>query len=138
VELQPWRYLAELNRTDERVWNAVMADAGVEALPTSSLPAELDFDRSSARLESIALQAGFDYVQASQLSWTFRITASNLWSAVVGGIATIGRAYREHRHLSGRPPLPRLTTNGHPPWQLTICCTSPRQPFSPLQISHLN
>jgi len=76
------------------MWNDVMTAASVERPPAKSLPAEKDFERTAMGLTDLLIEAGLTDVAVREVNWLFCISAADLWQAVVGGIATIGRSYQ--------------------------------------------
>lgn len=77
-----------------QLWNDVMAAASVERPRAKTLPADKDFDRTVTGLADLVAEANLTDVVVRELSWLFQIRATELWKAVVGGIATIGQTYR--------------------------------------------
>lgn len=77
-----------------QLWNEVMAAASVERPPAKTLPPDKDFDRSATGLADLLPGADLTDVAVREVEWVFRISATDLWQAVTGGVATIGQTYR--------------------------------------------
>lgn len=80
-----------------QLWNDVMAAASVERPPAKTLPPDKDFERTAKGLADLLARAGLDDVAVREVKWLFQISATDLWQAVIGGIATIGQTYRAQR-----------------------------------------
>jgi len=76
-----------------QLWNDVMAAASVERPPAKTLPPDKDFDRTATGLADLLAGADLTDVAVREVEWVFRISATDLWQAVTGGVATIGQTY---------------------------------------------
>jgi len=74
------------------VWEAMATTVG-EPLGTALPPVE-DFPRSAEGLVSLFTDAGARDVATTTPAWTWQVSSGSLWTAVEGGIASIGNLYR--------------------------------------------
>ncbi|MGD9958698.1 class I SAM-dependent methyltransferase [Nocardioides sp.] len=67
--------------------------AGVVALPSSHLSADLDFERSVDGLRGLTEDAGLEAITATEVTWDWTISADALWRGIAGGVATAGQTF---------------------------------------------
>lgn len=76
-------------------WNplvgAAFSEAGVVPVPSTRLPAHLDFARTPEGLAALATEAGLEVVSAQEVCWTWSVSPEDLWTGVAGGVATVGQ-----------------------------------------------
>jgi SAM-dependent methyltransferase len=87
-----------------RLWNAVMAEAGAVPPPGMRLPPERDFPRTEDGLARLLAEAGLADVHATTVGWTWRVERERLWRGVEAGLATVGLTYRR-QDGSGRAAM---------------------------------
>ena len=73
------------------LWAAVVNASGAVTLPPQHLAAEMDFERTQRGLAGLLIEAGLNRVQATTVSWEFRIDPDDLWAGPAGGVAGIGK-----------------------------------------------
>ena len=73
------------------LWAEVVRSSGAVALPPQHLAADLDFERTERGLAELLTGAGLTSVEATTLTWEFRIDADDLWAGPAGGVAGIGK-----------------------------------------------
>jgi len=97
------------------LWNALLDAAGAERPPAPRLPADRDFDRSPGGLAGILAEAGLAVTHAGTASWTWRVTAADLWAGLtaVGGFGVLWRAQSAEVQARLRTAYDTLG----PPWR---------------------
>jgi SAM-dependent methyltransferase len=106
-----------------QLWNDVLAAASIERPPAKALPPDKDFNRTAEGLTDLLAEASLTDVAVRQVAWVFRIEATDLWRAVVGGIATIGQTYRAQRPVLQermRDAYFQLTSERYPSGELHL------------------
>ena len=73
------------------LWAEVVSASGAMTLPPQHLSAEMDFDRTEPGLAELLTGAGLTDVEATTLTWEFRIDADDLWAGPAGGVGGIGK-----------------------------------------------
>ena len=73
------------------LWAEVVRASGAVTLPTEHLSADMDFERTERGLAELLTGAGLTRVEATTLTWEFRIDADHLWAGPAGGVAGIGK-----------------------------------------------
>ena len=73
------------------LWAEVVRASGAVTLPPQHLAADLDFERTERGLAELLTGAGLTSVEATTLTWDFRIDADDLWAGPAGGVAGIGK-----------------------------------------------
>lgn len=76
-----------------RLWTQVVERSGAHPPPEAGLPPEEDFARDPRGVARLLAEAGLAGVTVSEVSWTFRVPARDLWTGVEAGLAGIGRTY---------------------------------------------
>lgn len=71
----------------------VFEAAAVEPLPSTHLPAELDFPRTVDGLADLARSTGGTVLDARELQWEWTVAPADLWAGIAGGVATPGQTY---------------------------------------------
>jgi len=72
------------------LWADVVSASGAVTSPPQRLSADMDFDRTAQGLAKLLKQAGLVRVEATTVSWEFRIDADDLWAGPAGGVGGIG------------------------------------------------
>lgn len=75
------------------LFNLVAEAAGAVRPELPRLAAELDFERTPASLSGLFDAAGLANIEASELSWAWRVDPADFWLAPQAGLAGIGVAY---------------------------------------------
>lgn len=106
-----------------QLWNDVTAAASVERPPAKTLPPDKDFDRTSTGLAELLAGADLTDVAVREVEWMFTISATDLWQAVTGGLATIGQTYRAQQPAvqdNMRTAYFQLTSERYPSGDLSL------------------
>lgn len=106
-----------------QLWNDVMAAASVERPPAKTLPPDKDFDRTATGLADLLVGADLTDVAVREVEWVFRISVTDLWQAVFGGVATIGQTYRAQQPAvqdNMRAAYIQLTSERYPSGELSL------------------
>ncbi|UNK69455.1 class I SAM-dependent methyltransferase [Microbacterium sp. H1-D42] len=74
-------------------WGEVMDRAALAPATGGRLPADKDFERTTAGFESMLIDAGWSPAM-TELTWTWHPRPAVLWQSVVGGVAGAGAFYR--------------------------------------------
>lgn len=77
----------------DQLWQDVVADAGAVAPPARRLDPAHEFDRTESGLADLLERAGLVTVDVRTVSWTFRVSAADLWAGVEAGIAGVGATF---------------------------------------------
>lgn len=78
------------HNTQSRLWAEVLAASGAVAVPSTRLPADLDFPRTVDGLSALLRGAGLGRVASGNLRWTHRAAPDALWRGASAGIGGIG------------------------------------------------
>ena len=73
------------------LWAEVISASGAIVLPPQHLAADMDFERTERGLAELLTGTGLTGVEATTLTWEFRIDADDLWAGPAGGVAGIGK-----------------------------------------------
>jgi SAM-dependent methyltransferase len=74
-----------------QLWEDVIDASGVSRLPTAArVPAQLDFERTTAGLGGLLQGAGLTDVEATMVTFTHRVDPQLWWSGPARGVASIG------------------------------------------------
>ncbi|MCB5275340.1 putative methyltransferase [Arthrobacter sp. SO5] len=73
------------------LWADVIKASGADTPPPQHLPPTKDFERTEHGLAELLTGAGFGRVEATTLTWEFRIDAEDLWAGPAGGVGGIGK-----------------------------------------------
>lgn len=73
------------------LWADVVKASGAVAPAPQLLPPDKDFDRTERGLAELLTAAGLNHVEATTLTWEFRIDAEDLWAGPAGGVGGIGK-----------------------------------------------
>jgi SAM-dependent methyltransferase len=76
-----------------RLWDEVVARSGAHRPAGDPLPPQDDFARDPRGVARLLAEAGLAGLAVSEVSWTFRVPAGDLWAGVEAGLATIGQTY---------------------------------------------
>ncbi len=78
-------------------WNALVAPAfqaaGAGPMPSSHVPAHLDFPRTCDGVEALVNETGWMARSAREVTWSWRVRAEDLWAGISGGVATVGETF---------------------------------------------
>ncbi len=76
--------------TQSRLWAEVLEASGARPVPSTRLPAHLDFPRTVDGLSGLLTGAGLARVASGTLRWTHRAEPDALWRGAAAGIGGIG------------------------------------------------
>jgi SAM-dependent methyltransferase len=74
-----------------RLWAEVIDSSGATTPPSTRLPEDKDFARTTQGLTTLMTDSGLRTVQVRSLLWTHRAPTASLWHGAAAGIGGIGR-----------------------------------------------
>ncbi|WP_300265983.1 class I SAM-dependent methyltransferase [Microbacterium sp.] len=74
-------------------WATVSDRAGLPPMAGARLPAEKDFERSAGGFSRMLADGGWHGVEATELSWVWKVSPEALWLSAEGGVASAGALY---------------------------------------------